>query len=57
MTRIYNLIGFSIVLSFALSYEMNSRPIVTNWEDAVTDDGLVRIPLQNPKGHAWFASL
>lgn len=27
-----------------------------DWEEA-TKDGLVKIPLSNPDGYAWFASL
>ena len=45
MTRIFTLINLSIYLSIALAFEVSSHPMVTDWEDAVTDDGLVRIPL------------
>ena len=38
------------------TYNVN-HPKVGNWEEATNGDGLVRIPLRNPKGFNWFASL
>ena len=34
-----------------------ASPLVGDWKEAVGHDGKVRIPLQNPRGHSWFASL
>ena len=32
--------------------------VMGNWHDAVNyNTGLIKIPLQNPRGHAWFAAL
>ena len=30
---------------------------MADWEDAVNDDGLVRIPLRNPHGYSWTINL
>ena len=44
--------------SIAFSGETESQsPLVGDWADAVDRSGRVRIPLQNPRGHAWFAAL
>ena len=34
-----------------------SSPRVGDWKQSVDENGLVRIPLKNPGGHSWFASL
>ena len=34
-----------------------ASPVVGDWKEAVGHDGKVRIPLQNPRGHSWFASI
>ena len=45
-------------ISLAAKDEMELySPIVGDWPDAVNRNGHVRIPLQNPKGHAWFVAL
>ena len=41
----------------AIDVDLGTHPTVGDWAAATNDDGYVRIPLQNPDGHAWFASL
>jgi len=28
-----------------------------NWKEATDEEGHIRIPMQNPRGHSWFAAL
>ena len=44
-------------LCFAITFSTDVHPIVQDWSSAVNSDGFVRIPLKNPRGHAWYASL
>lgn len=44
-------------VGMAVHVETEIHPQVGDWNEAVNKEGLVRIPLQNPQGHAWFASL
>ena len=52
----------NMVLNLILTYiclKANAakiQPRVSNWKEA-TKNGLIKIPLSNPDGHAWFASL
>ena len=48
-----------ITLQALRAVEVNSEthPEVGDWAQATNDEGYVRIPLHNPDGHAWFASL
>ena len=48
---------FIVDISLAFDIDTQNHPKVGDWKDAVNSDGLVRIPLSNPKGHSWFASL
>ena len=57
MTRISTFLTLSFFTRVIFTLEVSTGPVVGNWQDAVASDGLVRIPLQNPKGHVWFASL
>ena len=41
----------------ALTVDTEKHPQVGDWTAATNNDGLVKIPLQNPRGHAWFLSL
>ena len=50
---IYCLVNFSIAM---ISNELES-PRVGDWKNAIDENGLVRIPLKNPGGHSWYASL
>ena len=50
---IYCLVNFSIAM---IANELES-PRVGDWKNAVDENGLVRIPLKNPDGHSWYASL
>ena len=50
------MICFYLGSSFAKNLEEIS-PVVGDWDHAVTRDGLVRIPVQNPEGHSWFLAL
>ena len=48
-----------ITIQALRAVEVNSEthPVVGDWAQATNDEGYVRIPLHNPDGHAWFASL
>ena len=35
---------------------MTYNPTKADWQEAAKD-GIVKIPLSNPDGHAWFASM
>ena len=41
-----------LLTSFLLTYS----PAKASWEEAAKD-GMVKIPLSNPDGHAWFAAM
>ena len=47
----------SLEVSRAVVAETEHHPLVGDWDKAVGKDGLIRIPLYNPRGHAWFGSL
>ena len=44
------------IASTVTAFEAES-PVVGDWKSATNHDGLIRIPLQNPRGHSWFAAL
>ena len=55
---------FKILLTYlfatsALGVEVGlEHPMLGDWNQAVNHHtGLIKIPLQNPRGHAWFAAL
>ena len=37
--------------------EATNHPVVGDWREAEWFNGLIRIPLKNPDGHAWILSL
>ena len=52
------LITLLLLLSQLLhAVNVNTHPQVKDWREAEWFNGLIKIPLRNPKGHTWFASL
>ena len=56
---LYTLLAVFLCLSssHAVTIDEDFTPIVGDWKDAVNAKGLIRIPVQNPYGLAWFVSL
>ena len=46
-----------LAVATAVVAETDKHPQVGDWREAEWFNGLIRIPLRNPKGHSWFASL
>ena len=52
-----SLISTFLILNLANALSVNTHPKVSDWREAKWFNGLIKIPLRNPKGHTWFASL
>ena len=52
-----SLISTFVILNLANALSVNTHPKVSDWREAKWFNGLIKIPLRNPKGHTWFASL
>ena len=48
---------FCLEAGIAFSVDTETHPQVGDWDFAIDNEALVRIPLQNTRGHAWYASL
>jgi len=57
MLKMLLMVCLYLASSTSFTIDEESSPMVGDWKDAVDAKGLIRIPLLNPNGHAWFLSL
>ena len=57
LSNSYKLITAIFLTHLVQAVNVDIHPRVSDWREAEWFNGLIKIPLRNPKGHTWFAAL